>query len=128
MIGVLPRIMPCFRIHVGGDFYSVDYIHAWRRICTAFPHVKFWTYTRSWVAPELRVPMEALRDLVNVNCFASTDPTMPLPPGGWRVGFIEADDRARGTMCSEQTGLQESCLVCGYCFRKERGDVIFKVH
>jgi hypothetical protein len=28
MIGILPRILPCFRIHVSGDFNSAQYIDA----------------------------------------------------------------------------------------------------
>ncbi|MBM4049590.1 MAG: hypothetical protein FJ279_31225 [Planctomycetes bacterium] len=128
LIGVLPRIMPCFRIHVGGDFYSVEYVHAWQRICSAFPQVKFWAYTRSWAAPELRTALEGLRSLENMQLMASTDPAMPLPPSGWRVGFVDADPRAQGMLCGEQTEQQESCLACGYCFQRSEGDVIFRVH
>jgi len=128
MTGVLPRIMPCFRIHVGGDFYSAEYVEAWQRICGAFPQVQFWAYTRSWVVAELCQPLDGLRSLEHVHLFASTDPTMPLPPRGWRIAFIETDSRSRGMMCKEQTDQEESCLACGYCFRRGHGDVVFRIH
>jgi Gene product 88 len=128
MIGVLPRIAPCFRIHVSGDLFSAAYIDAWHAICSAFPQVRFWTYTRSWVSPELLPNLEKLRALSNVQIFASVDPTMPLPPKGWRTAFIKTDHRAKGKPCNEQTGLEDSCLACGYCFRQRQGDVIFRVH
>ena len=45
MIGILPRIMPCMRIHVAGDFHSRSYVDAWRKICTSLPETYFWSYT-----------------------------------------------------------------------------------
>ena len=53
---------------------------------------------------------------------------MPLPPKGWRAAYIIKDIRAQGRLCSQQTGSQESCLACGYCYRQTRGDVVFHVH
>ena len=128
MTGVLPRILPCVRIHVSGDFHSRSYVMAWKRICAAFPQTRFWAYTRSYVVPELSPALEQLRALDNVQVFASTDPTMPLPPDRWRVAFIETDPRATGVLCKEQTQQHESCLACGYCFREHAGNVVFKVH
>jgi len=128
LTGVLPRITSCFRIHVSGDFFSVSYTEGWVEICSAFPQTRFWGYTRSWSVAELLAPLEQLRALSNVQLIASTDPSMPLPPAGWRVAFVEADARARGILCSKQTEEEASCLACGYCFRQNTGDVIFRVH
>jgi len=126
MIGILPRIVPCFRIHVSGDFYSSEYVDAWRQICREFPNVKFWSYTRSWAVKSMTQHLIELRDLPNVELFASTDPTMPLPPKGWRVAFINNDPRANGVKCKHQANLKSSCLECGYCFNRKHGNVIFK--
>ena len=128
MIGVLPRIMPSFRLHVSGDFFNADYCSAWFEICKAFPQTRFWGYTRSWAAAELREALKRLRDLPNMQLFASVDPTMPLPPEGWRVAFVLTDPRARGMLCNSQAGEENSCLACGYCFERDKGNVIFKVH
>jgi len=128
LTGVLPRILPCMRIHVSGDFHNVRYCESWRHICAAFPQTSFWAYTRSWSVPALYPALNQLRALPNVELLASTDPTMPLPPKGWRTAFIETDARATGMLCKEQTQQQETCLACGYCFRNSKGDVTFKVH
>jgi len=128
MIGILPRIMPNFRLHVSGDFFNADYCSAWFEICKAFPQTRFWGYTRSWANPEMREALERLRDLPNMQLLASTDPTMPLPPDGWRVAFVLTDPRARGMLCNFQGGEEDSCLACGYCFERDKGNVIFKVH
>jgi len=128
MVGVLPRIMSAFRIHVSGDFYSTSYVEAWTEICRAFPQTLFWGYTRSWAIPELQDALQGLRALPNVQFFASIDPDMPLPPREWRRAFVLDDPRAMGMLCAFQTEEQKQCLVCGYCLRRRHGDVIFKVH
>jgi len=124
----LPEDAPLVRIHVGGDFYSQDYIGEWEAICKARPDVKFWAYTRSWNIPSLSSTLEELREQPNIQLFASTDYTMPLPPEGWRVAFIENDPRANGMPCKEQQEEAASCLTCGYCFRKKTGNVVLKIH
>jgi len=128
VLEALPEDAPVVRIHVGGDFYSVEYVDTWRFICEARPNTQFWAYTRSWTQPELREALERLRALPNVELFASTDTAMPLPPEGWRVAFIEDDSRASGLACPHQQGHVASCLDCGYCFRKKAGNVVFQIH
>jgi len=128
MSGVLPRITPCFRIHVSGDFHTIAYIENWIAICRAFPQTLFWSYTRSWAVPEFRDALEKLRSLPNVQLFASVDETMPLPPSNWRKAYVYSDPRAQGIACATQMRDHGSCLECGFCFRVKTGDVIFRVH
>lgn len=124
----LPEDAPHMRIHVGGDFFSREYIESFIRICEARPATQFWSYTRSWNQAELLPALERLRALPNVTLFGSTDPGMPLPPEGWRIAFIADDPRASGLVCPHQQGLLPSCLACGYCLRPRPGNVIFNVH
>lgn len=128
VMGVLPRILPCMRIHVSGDFWSADYIQSWITICKAFPQTQFWAYTRSWTIPDLSPGLETLRALNNVQLFASTDPLMRHPPPDWRSAFVDRNPKAKGMLCPQQQGTIDSCLDCGYCFSEKSGDVIFKVH
>jgi hypothetical protein len=124
----LPEDARFVRIHVGGDFHERSYCDAWSRICAARPDVLFWAFTRSWRVPALADALDTLRAQSNVQLFASTDSTMPLPPEGWRRAFIEEDPRAEGMPCKEQQQKAASCLACGYCFRKQEGNVVFKIH
>ena len=124
----LPDDARFVRIHVGGDFHSTLYCNAWERICAGRADVSFWAYTRSWVIPELREALTPLHHLPNMELFASLDSSMPLPPEGWRRAFIENDPRAEGMPCKEQQQEADSCLACGYCFRRQKGNVVFKVH
>ena len=126
MSGVLPRILPCMRLHVSGDFYSESYIASWAVICLDFPQTRFWSYTRSWIVPDLLKPLETLRRLGNFEILASTDETMPLPPRGWRTAFVDSDPRAKGFHC--RSGQEsKSCSQCGYCFAPGEGNVILPV-
>jgi hypothetical protein len=128
MIGVIPRILSSFRIHVSGDFYCQEYIESWIKICSTFPTINFWAYTRSWNVISLIGSLKKLRNLSNVQLFASTDPTMPLPPKDWRIAFIDEDFRAEGIDCPAQINERITCLTCGYCLNKDQGNVVFKVH
>ena len=128
MIGVLPRVMDSFRIHVSGDFFSPAYAEAWFEIIAAFPQTRFWAYTRSWIAPSLAVSLQRLRSLNNLQLFASVDAGMPLPPKGWRVAYVDKDARAKGLLCRAQNGDQATCGACGYCIQRRSGDVVFRAH
>jgi len=128
VLNALPLFAGHMRIHVAGDFFSKGYIEAWKLICQLRPHTQFWAYTRSWVIPELRDALEELRALPNLELFASVDADMPNPPENWRAAYIQTDPRASGITCPHQEDKVASCLDCGYCFRKGKGDVIFKPH
>lgn len=128
MTAMLPRGLRGLRIHVSGDYYSAAYSAAWIRICQGRPDILFWSYTRSWSLPAILPSLDALRSLANVHLYGSTDPTMPLPPAGWRTAFVEEDPRAHGMPCKKQQGQVESCLTCGYCLFSNTGHVVFKVH
>jgi hypothetical protein len=42
-----PRLANLFRIHIGGDFYSVNYLRAWLLVARRFPTMHFFAYTKS---------------------------------------------------------------------------------
>lgn len=110
-----------------------------------------------WGSLSLTGALERLRDLPNVQLFASVDESMDeLPPAGWRVAWLETDPRARlngqdsehnwrpvdwsdvGTVpdvrtraalvCPEETGRKRDCVSCNYCILGKRGDVVFLIH
>jgi hypothetical protein len=68
------------RIHVVGDFYSLEYIAKWHRIVKLNRQVKFYAYTRSWNVPEFSAPLLKLGQENNFRMWLSYDATMPTPP------------------------------------------------
>src|SRR3990167_3149990 len=91
----IPDDCKLLRIHVSGDFTTVDYIEGWIVRLKERPDVTAWAYTRSWRVPELLPALERLRVLPNIQLFASMDSsTKELPPEGWRRAWIDGDARS----------------------------------
>ncbi len=154
----LPPNAKIVRIHVSGDFSSVEYIEEWIRLAESRPEVAFFTYSRSWRIPELLACLERLRALPNVQLFASIDKSMTeLPPPGWRRAWLEDDLRAisgggpgaeqgldfwlgegqqnfttfdgqPAYVCPEETGRKANCQSCNFCIRGTCNDVVFLLH
>lgn len=152
----IPDDCKLLRIHISGDFNTIDYIASWYNRLKERPDVTAWAYTRSWRVPALLTALEALRALPNLQLFASMDVSVKeMPPAGWRRAWIDGDPRAGqpmnllahhagserlrernfgtvdGTMtyiCPEETKHKANCLECGYCFEGRRNDVTFLKH
>ena len=123
------------RIHSSGDFFSVDYIMAWIKIVGLAKETTFWAYTRSWSIEILLEPLEELKKLPNVQLFASWDSSMPNPPLFWRISKVfRAQEDAFNTkkkgdiVCPEQFENGPNCVSCGFCMKKDLGDVLFLLH
>ena len=141
------------RIHVSGDFDTVEYIRNWEIRLTERPDVQAWAYTRSWRVPSLLPQLEALRRLPNIQLFASMDKShADVPPKGWRRAWIDGDVRAgdpqlvrahmddpvqhnlvtfdggRTYVCPEETKRVKDCESCGYCISGDKHDVTFLEH
>lgn len=126
-----------FRIHVGGDFFSQEYLEMWCRIAQRFPGVKFLAFTKSfkldyWMKPE------NLQIIWSV--FPSTDfSSVPRGSRAWTlfdaIG-LEYPEREypRKEKAFRCTG---KCRACGICFNMDESrnaspmsilDVKFKAH
>lgn len=147
----LPSDAKLVRFHVSGDFDTPMYVLNWYALCLHYPGVRFWGYTRSWRVPVLLPLLTQLRDLPNVQLFASVDSSMhDLPDKSWRVSWIDDGDErinipahrntasnkmtcySRGNVsayvCPEEMGLKPNCVSCNYCILGKHGDVIFLKH
>lgn len=88
----IPADAKLLRIHVSGDFDSIEYIDNWFVALLYRPEVTAWAYTRSWRVPHLLPWLENLRKLRNMQLFASLDPSCSdMPPTGWRRAWIHRD-------------------------------------
>lgn len=126
------------RIHSAGDFFSPDYTQFWANIIEKCPQCSFWAYTRSWRVPGTRDSLERLRELPNVQLFASWDHSMPSPPKDWRMSIVvdgiterhvrSIVGRAQLFDCPEQDGSVGSCVSCGHCMRVDNRGVLFTLH
>ena len=69
IIHQLESIKKCdsVRIHVAGDFFSVDYIRQWHEIIKKFPAIKFYGYSKVFDI----LPIDSLNALENCNIINS---------------------------------------------------------
>lgn len=91
------------RAHVGGDYFSTDYVKMWIEICQSRPHNRFYSYTRSWqngkgkIRKEFIEPLRKLAGLENARLVLSCDHETGVPPADLIPGAIRAwlaeDDR-----------------------------------
>jgi hypothetical protein len=86
-----------FRIHVSGDFYSKEYIAAWKRIVESRLDVVFYAYTRSW-RTDLWEDIVALGASSNININLSLDKETGKPEvlnaESFRWCYLTDDDTA----------------------------------
>lgn len=116
---------PAFRLHVVGDFYSVEYIEKWIDIALELEVVIFFGSTRSWRCEFLSKTLKSFRDLKNVYIKASVDLSDPLgvPNCGWRTWSVEGE----GIPCPHDAGLVANCTACRRCWTVKDFDLKFNL-
>lgn len=93
------------RMHVGGDFFSPDYVKIWSAIIRARPYTRFYAYTRSWqngrgqIRKEFVEPLRELSELPNMRLVLSCDaetrvPLRSLVPAAIRAWLARDDQDA----------------------------------
>lgn len=105
------------RLHILGDFPTVEYVELWGRWLTAFKALHVFGYT-AW-RPETEVGAAVARlSGENWGRFAIRRSSAEPEPGGattiWRKP--EAPVVPEGIVCPAQTGATECCGTCGLCW------------
>lgn len=73
------QLIRVVRIHVAGDFDTIEYVDKWVRIAMRNPDTIFFAYTRSWRVPNLRKRLLVLAKLPNVQLWWSCDRQTKAP-------------------------------------------------
>lgn len=111
------------RLHVLGDFYSVDYVQFWERCLAKFPGLAIWGYTH-WH------PGTDIGDEINRIRTAQWD-RFSVRYSDYIQDVLSANSEEvadKGVICPEQTGKAKSCADCGLCWAMKKQPVIFKTH
>jgi len=115
------------RLHVLGDFYSVQYVRLWHKLMTKYDNMAVWGYTG--YRPDSDIG-KAL--LYNYQRFGMR----------WSVRFSDAADiqlsamsaevskpvKGQSFICPEQTGAASNCANCTLCWQQPEQQVIFLTH
>lgn len=114
------------RLHVLGDFYSVEYVELWTKLLRKFPplHIFGFTAHAPWSAIGKAVALLAAdhgwrRAAVRFSA-------MPHEARASRVLAVGETD-ATATPCPAQNGATDCCATCSLCWESEKS-ISFKVH
>lgn len=114
------------RLHVLGDFYSVEYVNVWRCALDWFKGLHLYGYTARDKG-EIGDAIEQLNLDYSGRCairFSRNQAYDPTSPGRAYAG----DETVKnGFICPEMTGKVNSCLDCGLCWDVKK-TVIFPDH
>lgn len=105
------------RLHVLGDFYSLDYALIWSRALAEFPALRVFGYTAHGPETEIGALINALR-VAYRGRFAYRFSGLDAAEGGSVV--IERDTPTDHVVCPAQTGGTDCCATCALCWHSER--------
>ena len=91
------------RLHVLGDFFSVDYVDFWANALRAYPALRIFGYThrRGEIGRAIKRKLQTSRAWIRFSD---------------KGGDMSANVGGEGILCPEQTGKTASCLTCGLCW------------
>jgi hypothetical protein len=112
------------RLHVLGDFFSIEYVQFWKSQLMRFPNLHVWGYThrtgeirreihKTWIRFQNRF------NILQSDSLAGKRPSAYLETTKGSENFI---------LCPEQSGATESCLSCGLCCSAKFKGVMFAIH
>jgi len=105
------------RLHILGDFYSVDYVKLWRAWLRKYPALNVFGYTAWDVGTDIGREIAQLRadrwDRFSVRTSGAKT--------GARTLVVTTPERANGAIiCPSQTNKTASCATCGLCWHSKR--------
>jgi hypothetical protein len=105
------------RLHVLGDFYSVDYVRYWFKQMLAFPQLRVFGYTHHRQSTDIGQQIQTLNRMFPTRWRVrfSDDPSTEF-----RAEVVASKQQAAGVVCPEQLGKTTSCGSCGYCWHSDK--------
>jgi hypothetical protein len=109
------------RLHVLGDFYSVEYVELWRKFLNRFAALRVFGFSARWNMKDDPIA-DALVRLIFENqkrfCIRLSD----APIEEWSTVSIvrESDAPADAIVCPQQTGKTQSCGTCALCWSSSK--------
>jgi len=115
------------RLHVLGDFYSVEYVELWQHLLTKFDNLAIWGFTGYKPTSDIGLAIRAVRGGFGER-FAVRFSNAPE----WQFSANSADlikpAKNKSVICPEQTGQTESCSTCTICWAAKDMQVLFQTH
>ena len=111
------------RLHVLGDFYSVEYVQFWSQMLEKHSGLHIYGYTARYfdnIGEEIRKNLTP-HNRVSIRFSVDSTNLERLDPNIFTPDLLATDESVSNiplVVCPEQTEQTESCLTCGLCFNK----------
>lgn len=128
------------RLHILGDFYSVEYVERWARWLKEIPQLRVFGYT-AWPATteiggaimKLRTRMWdrfAIRTSVPADMILGRNPKVEYQPLATTIRRVAQGKQPEGIVCPAQTHDDVCCGSCGLCWSEAAREtpIAFIVH
>jgi len=115
------------RLHVLGDFYSVDYVQHWQKLLYRHPNLAVWGFTGHRPDTPIGFAIEALRAGVGTR-FSVRFSNAPDEVFSANSTEVAEEESGKSAVCPEQTGAAESCAACTFCWSAQTRQVLFLTH
>ena len=115
------------RLHVLGDFYSVQYVALWQSLLCKYDNLAVWGYTGNTRNSDIGLAIRAVRGGFG-NRFAvrfSNDLTYKFAANSTERA---APVKGKSFVCPEQTGDVANCANCALCWSADTRQVLFMTH
>lgn len=113
------------RLHVLGDFYSLDYVELWARALDRFAALHIFGFTRRWAADGCAIGARLLElSTTRWDRFAMRFSGVDAPRGSTT---FSAGQVPQGIPCPAQRDQTDCCATCGLCWATTR-TIAFENH
>jgi len=104
------------RLHVLGDFYSVEYVELWGKLLERHPDLHIWGYTAHSDGPIFAALVELVKRYGARFAVRFSNAPFPFPYPATITVETEQQIPADAILCPVQVGKTESCSTCGLCW------------
>ena len=112
------------RLHVVGDFFSVNYVKFWKKMLSKYNGISIFGYTARTPFSEIGKEIAILRSL-NWDRFSIRFSNSMEKISANSEDFANAKE---GIICPEQLDKTKNCASCGLCWNNKVDNIIFKTH
>jgi len=102
------------RLHVLGDFYSVDYVNFWDEMLWKYSSLCLFGYTGREEESRIGKAIQELNRKFSERCVIRYSRSKEYT--GSNLYAAEESFEGKSFVCPEQTGKSASCAACGLCW------------
>lgn len=115
------------RLHVLGDFYSVDYVNVWRSMLARHDNLAVWGFTGYRKSDPIGSAIDSVRQQFGTR-FSVRFSNAPDVTFSANSTEVSEPVSGKSAVCPEQTGKSESCATCTFCWSAQTRQVLFLTH